>query len=207
VLVAGNHEQQAAAGAERCGCGYGDPEDERLGCLAHVYALNSLSDDRRAWLGTWPDRLVLDTRAGRVLLCHGSQDRTNEFLYESELDDDRLVGWLHGAGAVAMACTHTGLPWVRPLGGGRLAINCGVVGKPDHDGDPAVHYALLHLDGAAIRAEIRRVAYDHQAWADQLASEGVEPIFTEPLRDGWWTVGRNSLPQWERDERPRQGAA
>ena len=27
--------------------------------------------------------------------------------------------------------------------GGRFAVNCGVVGKPDHDGDPAVHYALV----------------------------------------------------------------
>ena len=35
ILVAGNHEQQAAAGSEACGCNYASAEDERYGCLAH----------------------------------------------------------------------------------------------------------------------------------------------------------------------------
>jgi hypothetical protein len=30
VLVAGNHEQQAAAGADTCGCGYSSPDDEAV---------------------------------------------------------------------------------------------------------------------------------------------------------------------------------
>ena len=112
-----------------------------------------------------------------------------------------MLGWLERYSAIALACTHTGLPWIRPLPGGRLAVNVGAVGKPDHDGDPAVHYAVLHLEPSGVRASLERVLYDAQSWADQLAAEGVDPIFTEPLRTGWWTIGVKSLPEAERTRR------
>ncbi|MCG8421498.1 MAG: metallophosphoesterase family protein [Proteobacteria bacterium] len=201
MLVAGNHEQQAAAGAQTCGCGYADPDDERLGCLAYNYAVASLSESNRNWIATWPDQAFLATPAGRVLLCHGSPDNTNEFLYESRLDDARLNAWLDHADAVAMVCTHTGLPWVRQLDGGRLAVNCGAVGKPDHDGDLAVHFAVLQLQ-PTLKARIERVTYDAQSWANQLAEEGVDPVFITPLTSGRWTAGRNSLPPREREQSP-----
>ena len=128
---------------------------------------------------------------------HGSPDQTNEFLYESQLDDARLVSWLDQYDAVGLLCTHTGLPWVRTLPGGRFACNVGVTGKPDHDGDPAVHYALVEAGDASPVATIQRVTYDHTAWADQLKGEGVPSAFTDPLRTGVWTTGRNSLPDME----------
>ena len=66
--VAGNHEQQAASGAETCACGYDSEEDERISCMAFEYALESLSEANREWLGTWPDRdrlaEELDERVG-----------------------------------------------------------------------------------------------------------------------------------------------
>ena len=201
VWISGNHEQEAVTGSNRCGCGYDDVEDERYACMAHAYAMESLREDTRRWLAEWPHQGVLATRAGRVLLCHGSPDRTNEFLYQSELDPVRLSCWLDAGGAVALACTHTGIPWVRALPGGRLALNCGAVGKPDHDGDPAVHYGLMTVDRAGVQAHIERVAYDAESWADQLGVEGVDWRFTEPLRTGWWTVGVRSLPEWERSVR------
>lgn len=194
VAIAGNHEQQAAAGALTCGCGYASAEDERLSCLAFAYAMADLSSANRQWMGTLPDAAILQTSAGRILLCHGSPAQTNEFLYEATLDDERLNQWLDQFEAVAFICTHSGLPWVRPLEQGRLAINCGVVGKPDHDGDPAVHYALLDIHDSQLRATIQRVEYDHLSWANILEKEGVDPIFVEPLRTGWWTTGVASLP-------------
>jgi diadenosine tetraphosphatase ApaH/serine/threonine PP2A family protein phosphatase len=197
VCIAGNHEQEAAAGSSSCGCGYESAEDERYSCLAHQYAMESLGEELRHWIAGWPDQGLLETPAGRVLLCHGSPDRTNEFLYESELDERCLVGWLDAAGATALACTHTGLPWVRELPHGRVAVNVGAVGKPDHDGDPAVHYAVLDISNAVPVARIERVVYDAASWVKQLAGEGVDPIFTEPLRTGCWTIGVRSLPKAE----------
>jgi diadenosine tetraphosphatase ApaH/serine/threonine PP2A family protein phosphatase len=206
VLIQGNHEEEAIAGSDVCACGYGDPDDERYGCMAHQYAMTSLSAKWRSWMSSWTKQAVLEIAAGKLLLCHGSPDRINEFLYESELDENRLTGWLEKHSATALACTHTGLPWLRQLSDGRLAFNCGTVGKPDNDGDPAVHYAFLHVSGQRPwTATIRRVEYDHRAWVAQLEREGVDPIFTEPLRTGWWTTGVKSLPALEKMRRATQG--
>ena len=198
VLIQGNHEEEAVAGSAECACGYGDAEDEKYGCMAHQYAMNSLSDDLRQWMATWRKNAVIELASARLLLCHGSPDRINEFLYESELDDTRLEGWLEKNSARALVCTHTGLPWIRHLSHDRLAVNCGTVGKPDNDGDPAVHYAVLDAAAAPWQMTIRRVSYDHEAWANQLEREGVDAIFTEPLRTGWWTTGVKSLPRTEK---------
>jgi len=203
-LVAGNYEQKAAACQEDCGCNYSDAEDNHYGGIAHQWAMRSLSDDHRAWLGTWPDLALLRTRSGNVLLCHGSPAQTNEFLYESQLDDARLEAWLDQFGAVGFICGHSGFPWIRRLSKGRFAVNCGVCGKPDHDHDAAVHYATVALqDGLVGALNIERVEYDHLAWADQLDREGVDDVFTIPLRNGVWTCGIMSMPSVERVLRPR----
>lgn len=205
VVIAGNHEQKAAEGAQVCGCGYSNPEDEKYGCMAHQYAMGSLSEEERGWLKTLPDLGILETGHGRILLCHGSPAQTNEFLYESRLDEARLEAWLEQYDAVGLVCTHTGLPWVRRLTGSTFAANCGVVGKSDHDGDPAVHYSLIRFCDTGFELEIRRVTYDHESWARQMEAEGVHEMFVSPVRTGLWTVGVGSMPDWEQNERPKTG--
>ena len=72
----------------------------------------------------------------------------------------------------------------------------GVVGKPDHDADPAVHYASIDLpkDSDPV-IEIRRVPYDHEQWAQEMEAAGIAPIFVErPIRTGVWTSGVASFP-------------
>jgi diadenosine tetraphosphatase ApaH/serine/threonine PP2A family protein phosphatase len=204
VRIAGNLEEQAAIGSLSCGCGYGEGEDNRLSCQAHAYSLESLSEDSRLEISRWPQSGVLATPHGRILLCHGSPDQNNEFLYESQLSDTRLTAWLNDLNCVAMACTHTGLPWIRQLTSDRVAFNAGVVGKPDHDGDPAVHYAMLRWHGGKPTVELKRVEYDHHAWVAQLRDEGVDDVFLSPLETGIWTVGVASLPEAERARSPQR---
>jgi diadenosine tetraphosphatase ApaH/serine/threonine PP2A family protein phosphatase len=199
LFVAGNHEQQAVAKSTSCGCGYSSAEDEKIGCEAFEHATAGLSEEAREFLATWPDHQVVELEGGRVLLCHGSPGYTSEFLYEAELDDLRLEAWLDHFGVRGFVCTHSGLPFVRHLSNGRFAVNCGVAGKPDHDGDTAVHYAFLELPATGeSRIEIRRVTYDHQAWAETMERMGISNVFVEPLRTGIWTSGVASLPASER---------
>ena len=199
LLVAGNHEHQAAIGAETCGCGYSSPEDERLGCVAFETALESLSEANRAWLGTWPETVVVELGESRILLCHGSPSQTNEFLYESELDKVRVTSWLDENGVEGFVCTHTGISWVHHTKDNRFALNCSVVGKPESRGLPSVKYATLELKERKIQIEFRLVAYDHTSWTARLEEEGIEEVFIEPLRTGLWTCGVESLPEWERE--------
>jgi hypothetical protein len=188
--VAGNYEQKAASREEDCGCNYTNDEDNHYGGIAHVWAMKTLSSENRDWLRTWPDLAYLETRSGRILLCHDSPAQTNE----SELDDQRLNSWLDAHGAIGFVCGHSGFPWMRDLGQGRFAANCGVCSKPDHDHDAAVHYVSADLAGSAPIVNIERVEYDHLAWADQLDAEGVDDVFTIPIRNGVWTCGLMSMP-------------
>lgn len=199
LFVAGNHEQQAVVGAHTCGCGYSSAEDERISCEAFELATTRLSESARQWLSTWPTEQIVNLEGGRVLLCHGSPGQTSEFLYEVELDDLRLAAWLDRFGVQGFVSTHSGLPWIRHLHDGRFAVNCGVVGKADHDGDPAVHYAVVSLprDGMA-EIEIRRVEYDYEKWARSMEAARIPSIFVEPIRTGVWTTGVASLPAAER---------
>lgn len=195
ILIAGNHELEAVAGSNTCGCGYASPEDERLSSIAAERSLLDLSEGNRQWLGTLPEAAIINTAAGRILLCHGSPDRTNEFLFESELDEQRLIQWLEQYQAVGFICTHSGLPWIRHLKDGRFAANCGVVGKPDNDGDPAIHYLMVTVATDSVQnIVIQRVEYNHLDWINILKREGVNAMFTEPLRTGLWTYGVASLP-------------
>src|SRR5262245_4963575 len=157
LFVAGNHEQQAVAGSKSCGCGYSSPDDEKISCEAFEIATSTLGDEGRAFLGTWPNEAIVEMEGGRVLLCHGSPGYTSEFLYEAGSADLRLEAWLHHFGVRGFICTHSGLPFGRHLSGRRFAVNCGVVGKPDHDGDTAVHYVFVEFPaGEQPRIAIRR---------------------------------------------------
>lgn len=206
VLVAGNHEQQAAMDSDSCGCGYASPEDEAISCEAFRLATEALTPESKEWLGTWPDRAFVELEGGRVLLCHGSPGQTAEFLYELELDDLRLEAWLDKWKVRGFVCTHSGLPWIRHLRGGRFAVNCGAVGKPDHDGDRAVHYAMIDLPAQGEPAlEIRRVEYDVEPFAKECEALGVADVFLSPLRTGIWTTGTASLPAGERHRPLRSG--
>jgi diadenosine tetraphosphatase ApaH/serine/threonine PP2A family protein phosphatase len=206
IFLAGNLESQAAGGYTSCACGYGAEEDEITGCRSFEWSLRSLGERNREKLDQLAEQALVATPAGTILLCHGSPEVQNEFLYASTTSDERLLDWLDRYGVQGIACTHTGIPWCRQLSDGRIFVNCGVTGKPDHDGDPAVHYAIVTTEGG-FAATIRRIPYAHTSFATQLEEEGVEDIFVSPLRTGIWTCGVKSLPVAEQDPyRLRSGA-
>lgn len=202
--VQGNHEAEAAAGSSACGCGHADPADEALSCAASAMQFDGLDAADQEVMTGLPQLLALRGPAGAILLAHGSPDRQNEFLHAQTIDPRRAAAWLDAAGARILAVSHSGLPWAVPLPGSRLAVNCGAVGKPDHDGDPCVHYAVVELGANAPRAWIRRVAYDHAAAAADVVARGGDPRFAAVLRTGIWGWGIGSLPPAERD-RPDRG--
>jgi hypothetical protein len=128
-------------------------------------------------------------------------------LYPSSLDENLLQRLLVSTQTSGFVCTHSGFPWLRKIADVGFAANCGVVGKPDHDGDPAVHYLIMDTTGNSVKLELRRVTYDYESWANQLRREGVSEIFIQPLITGTWTVGIESLPPAERklNRRPDAG--
>lgn len=198
VFIAGNLETQAAQGADSCACNYSSAEDEITGCRSFQWSMRSLGIENAKRLAILPETALIATPIGPLLLCHGSPDRQNEFLYESQLEPERLKNWLRQYQVTGLICTHTGLPWIKLLTEQQFAVNCGVTGKPDNDSDPSVHYLLADCSSSVADLQIRSVSYDHNEFADKLRREGVEEIFITPLQTGKWTCGVNSLPSTER---------
>jgi diadenosine tetraphosphatase ApaH/serine/threonine PP2A family protein phosphatase len=205
-MLQGNYDHSLGHSLGDCGCGYTDPEDEAIAQASYDYTTARVSDGTRAWLRSLPPLARLSVAGRRVLLCHGSPRRTNEFLWDSRCSD-AFLGWLCDANhADVIVCSHTGLHWHRALSGGRHVVNCGAIGRPAHDGSPRVWYAALAFTPAGLEVGFRAVEYDHEAIAREMEAESLPPAFVETIRTGWWTTCLENVPARERGAVSAPGA-
>jgi diadenosine tetraphosphatase ApaH/serine/threonine PP2A family protein phosphatase len=170
--VQGNYDHSIGHRLRDCQCGYTDPRDNHFAQLSYDYTDANTSEPFRAWQRALPREIRFDLGGQRVLLCHGSPRRTNEFLWESTTSTaflDRLAVEYEAD----MTCgTHTGLHWQRELAQGRRFVNVGVLGRPANDGTPRVWYALLEAAGAAERGEARGKRQEKQGATCETNSSG-----------------------------------
>ena len=196
--VQGTYDHSLGASLADCACGYVDAEDERLAQESYDYTTARVRDRSRAWLAALPREARVTLGGLRVLLCHGSPRRQNEFLWASACSQ-AFLAWLCDAYAAdVIVCSHTGLHWHRALPGGRHVVNCGAIGRPAHDGKPGGSYALLSARERRLDVEFRFVRYDHEAFAREMEAERLPPPFVETIRTGWWTSCLGNVPARER---------
>jgi putative phosphoesterase len=104
-------------------------------------ALDSLDDERLEWLMSLPETAEYKIKDKKILLCHGSPWKNEEYIYPdlvqssldrySNLDVDYV---LQG---------HTHYPMIKSIDG-TTVINPGSVGQP-RNGKPGAHWALLDV--------------------------------------------------------------
>jgi diadenosine tetraphosphatase ApaH/serine/threonine PP2A family protein phosphatase len=193
----GNYDDSIAAGRGDCACGYTDPHDNHFAQISYDYTAARTSTEHRKWLGALPESRRLDLAGRRVLLCHGSPRRMNEFLWESACPDAFLEWLCRAYDTDVIVCTHSGIPWHRALPSGRHVVNVGAIGRPANDGRPTVRYAALDLN-AGVAVELREVAYDHDSFADEMRAERLPDAFIQTILTGWWTTCLENLPARER---------
>src|SRR5947199_3317192 len=80
--IQGNYDHSLANDLSDCRCGYTDPRDNHFPRISYEYTYSSTSPASRAWLRTLPGRRRVRLGRYRVLMCHGSPRRVNEFLWE-----------------------------------------------------------------------------------------------------------------------------
>ena len=195
--VQGNYDHSIGHALTDCACGYLDARDEHFAQLAYEYSARRVSLHSRAWLRALPGMARLTIGGWRVLLCHGSPRRQNEFLWDSTCSD-AFLAWLCDAyEADVIVCSHTGLHWQRGLPGGRRVVNCGAIGRPAHDGHTHTWYAELAFAAHEVTAGFHEVHYDHEALAREMEHEGLPPEFVETIRTGWWTTCLGNAPAKE----------
>jgi diadenosine tetraphosphatase ApaH/serine/threonine PP2A family protein phosphatase len=193
----GNYDHSIGNGLADCQCGYTDPRDNHFAHISYDYTFANTSPPNRAWLKDLPAQLRLQLGRYRLLLCHGSPRKRNEFLWESTTPTHFLDHLAREHEADVILTTHTGIKWHRPLTGGRHFVNVGVLGRPENDGRTNVWYALLDAT-ADLRVEFIPVAYDHERLAHEMRQERLPEEFVETVLTGWWTTCLEVLPCKER---------
>jgi predicted phosphodiesterase len=197
--VQGNYDDSIGNELADCQCGYTDPRDNYFAQISYDYTLANTSAENRAFLKGLPKEFRLELGPLRVLLCHGSPRRTNEFLWESTTPTHFLDMLAREHAADVIAATHTGIKWRREIGAGRHFVNVGVLGRPENDGRTRVWYALLEYSAArGFQAEFVPVDYGYPRLAREMREERLPEEFIQTIETGWWTTCLEILPAKER---------
>lgn len=195
--IQGNYDQSIAGDLPDCQCGYTDPRDNYFARISYEYTYQKTSTAHRQWLRGLPGQRRLALGAHRLLMCHGSPRRINEFLWESTTSTAFLERLCREHDADVILATHTGIKWHRRLSGGRHFVNVGVLGRPENDGRTNVWYATIDA-GPPLQVTFVPVAYDYQRLAAEMRAEKLPEEFVETILSGWWTTCLEVLPAKER---------
>jgi predicted phosphodiesterase len=195
--IQGNYDNSVGNGLADCQCGYTDPRDNHFARISYQYTFANTSPINRAWMKDLPMQRRLRLGHYRLLLCHGSPRKMNEFLWESTTPTHFLEYLAREHDADVILATHSGIKWHRRLTADRHFINVGVLGRPENDGRINVWYTLLDATDR-LRVEFVPVEYDHTKLADEMRAEGLPEEFVETVLTGWWTTCLEVLPSKER---------
>ncbi len=197
--VQGNYDDSIGNELDDCQCGYTDPRDNHFAQISYDYTMANTSSENRRFLRELPSEKTIQFGGKRVLLCHGSPRRTNEFLWESTCSTHFLDRLCKSREADLIACTHSGIKWRRDLPLDRALVNVGVLGRPENDGKTNVWYALLEAGGdGRIQSSFVPVQYDYRRLAREMESERLPSEFIQTIMSGWWTTCLEVLPGKER---------
>jgi predicted phosphodiesterase len=196
--IQGNYEESLSSEAGDCHCGYTDPRDNHFAQISYDYTREKTSAEHKTWMGTLPGRIRLTIGGRRVLLCHGSPRRINEFLWESMTPAPFITKLLRDHGADVIVCTHTGLHWSRFVEPGRGVVNAGALGRPANDGRTYVWMTMVEARDGALAVEHVPVVYDHERLAREMRGERLPEEFVETVLTGYWTTCLEILPAKER---------
>lgn len=197
--VQGNYDHSIGNALNDCQCGYTDPRDNYFARISYDYTLANTSVANRRILRELPSEIRFKLGPYRVLLCHGSPRRMNEFLWESTTSTHFLRELARQRRTDVIVATHTGIKWHRELADGRHFVNVGVLGRPENDGCKNVWYALLDVqDDGPLNVSFIPVEYEYRRLASEMVSEGLPEEFVQAALTGWWTTCLEILPAKER---------
>jgi predicted phosphodiesterase len=195
----GNYDDSVGNDLADCQCGYTDPRDNYFAQISYDYTLTNTSNENRRWLRALPTQHRLDLGPLRLLMCHGSPRKVNEFLWESTTPTHFLDKLADDHAADVILATHTGIRWQRQLSRGRRFVNVGVLGRPENDGRTNVWCTLIgHDRQSGLTVEFVPVEYDYHRLAAEMKSEGLPDGFQATILTGWWTTCLEILPSKER---------
>jgi predicted phosphodiesterase len=183
-VVAGNCEEQLAANADDCGCGFAEATACNVAAKDwYAFARQRVSAESRAWMAGLPSHITFRFGGRHVRVVHGGVHQINRFVFASE--HTLIVEELTAANVDLVISGHAGLPFVAEVDG-RAWFNPGVIGMPANDGTPDVWYGVLTRDAAGLFLSTHRLSYDHAAATQTTAAAGHAPAYARALTTGLW---------------------
>ena len=192
--IQGNVEEQLAANAADCACGFAEGTVcDRLakGWWAHADA--EVSQDLRDWMGALPHQLTFSMNGRRIRVVHGGVTAINRFIYGSD-GDDVFTEEFEQADCDGVIGGHCGIPFTRFLGA-RLWHNSGALGLPANDGTPRAWFSIVTpLPDGAICFEHRPLDYDYLQAQRKMRACGLPEDYAQALSSGLLAEGNALSP-------------
>src|SRR5262245_18417258 len=157
----GNCEENLAAGAMDCGCGFPvNGECERLSHAWFTQAGRQLGEDEVSWMMQLPRRIDIELNGVRLAAVHGALTTINQFIVAST-DNKIKKQDIDCAQADCVVAGHCGLPFTQLIDG-RLWHNAGAIGMPAKDGTPSVCFSILRPSENCISIVHHAIDYDRE---------------------------------------------
>lgn len=197
-VVAGNCEEQLAAGAEDCGCGF--EEGSACDLLAkgwYPFARSLISQDSARWMGTLPKAITFAIAGTSFRVIHGGVHETSRFLFASQTE--QLDAELEMSAADVVIAGHCGVPFAHVASQipERAWLNPGVIGMPANDGTADGWYGIIRGDDRELTFETRRLRTDALGAAAAMRRAGHANGYARTLVTGLWP-SLDVLPPTER---------
>lgn len=195
-VVMGNCEEQLAARADDCGCGFAEGTAcDLLSAQWYAHAARCVRDDQRAWMGALPRRIDIDIAGRRLAVVHGGVEKIADYVFASTpgAEKARQIALSRADGVIA---GHCGLPFTTTAGGA-LWHNAGAIGMPANDGTPRIWFSMISPEDGGLRVSHHALDYDHAAAAARMRAVGLPEGYARALETGLWP-SLDVLPQAER---------
>lgn len=185
ATVLGNCEEQAAAGAQNCGCGYASGSAcDRLSEAWFEHVRSHINAKIRRWMAALPRRIEMQIGATRVAFVHGAPSRINRFLYPSD-SDSAFLSEFEYVDADCIVAGHSGIGFTRVIGE-RIWHNAGAIGLPANDGTPRGWYSLLEPAPGGLNIEHLPFRYDHASAASAMRAARLPESYADAVESGIW---------------------
>lgn len=196
ATVMGNCEEQLAADAVDCGCGFAPGSAcDRLSAAWFAHARKALDDDAKRWMGALPRRIDLAIGGRRFAVVHGAPSRINRFLFASD-PDAMLADEIATTGTDGVIAGHCGLGFTRRIGPA-LWHNAGAIGMPANDGTSRGWYSIITPVASDVQIDLHPLDYDHRSAAAAMRRAGLPEDYAGALETGIWP-SLDILPMPER---------
>lgn len=178
--VMGNYDEAVGFLLPACGCHIDNPRQKELSLHSLKWSTQRTTLENREWLRQLPESLLIEIGGKTIQLIHATEDSIVEYLYAS--DEARIREILKRSDCDIYAYGHTHYPYSMKIDN-KWIINPGSVGRPK-DLDPRAAYLRLTVAGDDVQTEIRRIAYDVEKTAREIAEGGLDLAFAAFLRNG-----------------------